>query len=87
MNMSSEQTNAPTHPKEDLREELPPQRIRNRTSHLLNYLIKHELVVPKEMAAQEATEETEEEYNARALELRRKYPCPGRELTVDQVTY
>ena len=80
MNMSSEQTNAPTHPKEDLRVEQPPQRIRNRTSHLLNYLIKQELVVPKEKAA------PEEEYNARALELRHKYPCPGRELTVDQVT-
>lgn len=78
--MSSEQTNTPTHTEEDLREELPPQRIRNRTSHLLNYLIKHELVVPKEKAV------PEEEYNARALELRRKYPCPGRELTVDQVT-
>jgi len=81
--MSSEQTNAPTQIEEDLRVEQPPQRIRNRTSHLLNYLIKHELVVPKEKAA----EETEEEYNARALELRRNFPCPGRELTVDQVTY
>ena len=83
MNMSSEQTNAPTQIKEDFRVEQPPQRIRNRTSHLLNYLIKHELVVPKENAAQEATEE---EYYARAVELRRKYPCPGRELTADQVT-
>ena len=81
MNMSSEQTNAPTQIEEDLREELPPQRIRNRTSHLLNYLIKHELVVPKEKAA------TEEIHYARALELRRNFPCPGRELTVDQVTY
>ena len=83
MNMSSEQTNAPTHPKEDLRVEQPPQRIRNRTSHLLNYLIKHELVVPKENASPEATEETEEEYNARALELRRNYPCPGRDYALE----
>ena len=81
MNMSSEQTNAPTQIEEDLRVEQPPQRIRNRTSHLLNYLIKHELVVPKEKA------EPKDEYYARALELRRNFPCPGRELTVDQVTY
>ena len=87
MNMSSEQTNAPTQIEEDFRVEQPPQKIRNRTSHLLNYLIKHKLVVPKEKAAPEAAPETEEEYNARALELRRKYPCPGREFTVDQVSY
>ena len=79
--MSSEQTNAPTQIEEDLRVEQPPQRIRNRTSHLLNYLIKQELVVPKEKAA------PEEIPYARALELRRNFPCPGRELTVDQVTY
>ena len=81
MNMSSEQTNTPNHTEEDLRVEQPPQRIRNRTSHLLNYLIKHELVVPKEKAA------PEEIPYARVVELRRKYPCPGREFTVDQVTY